>query len=148
MASLQIGRVSEKTGLTVDAIRFYEKQKLLRPASRSAGGFRLFTEGDLRDIQFIRRAQALGFSLQQIRELLLVQKDEVKACPHVRELLRSKMAAVRRKIEQLRRIEEQLETSLKKCERKLKGSSRCHARDARCPVLSELAFEDAQDWRP
>jgi MerR family copper efflux transcriptional regulator len=67
LQNFQIGQVSKETGLTVDAIRFYEKQKLLRRPSRSAGGFRLFTERDFGDIHFIRQAQELGFSLEEIR---------------------------------------------------------------------------------
>ena len=145
MSSLQIGGVSKKTGLTVDAIRFYEKEKLLRPLSRSAGGFRLFTEEDLREINFIRRAQELGFALQEIRELLIVQRDKLEACSHVRDLLKSKLVIVRRKIEQLRQLEEQLGTSLKKCERSLKRRGGCNDQEVRCPVLSEIAQQADQE---
>jgi DNA-binding transcriptional MerR regulator len=69
---IQIGQVARETGLTVDAIRFYEKQRLLKPAPRTEGGFRLFSGQDLQQIQFIRRAQELGFSLSEIRDLLVL----------------------------------------------------------------------------
>src|SRR5260370_20010874 len=106
--NLHIGQISKSTGLTVDAIRFYEKQKVLHKTSRTAGGFRLYTDRDLHDIKFIRRAQELGFSLNEIRELLILQGEEVEACSHVRELLKCKLAAVSEKIVQLRKLQRQL----------------------------------------
>ena len=131
---MQIGRVSEKTGLSVDAIRFYEKQRLLNRPLRSEGGFRLFGRDDVERIQFIRRAQRLGFSLPEIRELLVVRGDHGKACSHVHELLQRKIGAVHEKIRELRALERQLAASLKQCERNL---TRCPS--GSCPVLNEAA---------
>ena len=95
---IQIGRVSQQTGLSVDAIRFYEKQRLLEQPARTEGGFRLFHAEDVDRIQFIRRAQQLGLSLQEIRELLLLQGDDTETCSHVRDLLRAKVRTVREKV--------------------------------------------------
>ncbi len=84
---IQIGKISKQTGLSIDAIRFYEKQRLLDHPPRSEGGFRLFSAEDIERIQFFRRAQQLGFSLAEIRELLLeeqltkrLRKCERKLC--------------------------------------------------------------------
>src|SRR5579862_110809 len=101
---LRIGRIAARTGLTVDAIRYYEKQLLLERAPRSEGGFRLFSAKDIHRIQFIRRAQQLGFSLPEIRELITLQRDGSPACSHVRNLLRTKITAVRDKICELERL--------------------------------------------
>jgi MerR family copper efflux transcriptional regulator len=133
---IQIGKLARETGLTVDAIRFYEKQQLLKPAARSEGGFRLFSEHDLEQIQFIRRAQQLGFSLGEIRELLLLQGERVEACPHVRDMLASKLEAVRQRILELRKMESQLAADLKRCERRLLA---CMENHEPCPVLEEIA---------
>jgi len=133
---IQIGQVSEQTGLSVDAIRFYEKQRLLERAPRTEGGFRLFNTHDIQRIQFIRSAQRLGFSLPEIRELLVVQRDEDETCFHVRDLLRAKVAQIHSKAEELRLLEEQLKKKLRKCERKLKASGDSHK--GRCPVLDEV----------
>jgi DNA-binding transcriptional MerR regulator len=133
---IQIGQVSEQTGLSVDAIRFYEKQRLLERAPRTEGGFRLFNIQDIRRIQFIRSAQRLGFSLPEIRELLLIQRDEDETCSHVRDLLRAKVSQIHSKVEELRLLEEQLKRKLRKCERKLKASGDSH--NGRCPVLDEV----------
>jgi MerR family transcriptional regulator, copper efflux regulator len=71
--TLKIGAVSKRIGLSVDAIRFYEKEGLLKVPLRSEGGFRLFQEQDLEDLRFIRTGQSLGFSLVEIRDLLSVR---------------------------------------------------------------------------
>lgn len=133
---LQIGRVSQQTGLSVDAIRFYEKQRLLERPPRTEGGFRLFHTQDVQRILFIRRAQQLGFSLAQIRELLVLQRDQHESCSHVRDLLRAKLATVRAKIRELAILEHQLSKSLQKCERKMKAEGNSHHEG--CPVLQAI----------
>jgi DNA-binding transcriptional MerR regulator len=134
---VQIGRVAEETGLSVDAIRFYEKQRLLERPTRTEGGFRLFRAEDIQRIQFIRCAQQLGFSLQEIRELLVLQRDRGEACSHVRVLLRAKVSAVREKIRELGILEKQLTKSLRKCERNLKLAGNCNRNG--CPVLQDVS---------
>jgi DNA-binding transcriptional MerR regulator len=134
---IRIGRVSEQTGLSVDAIRFYEKQRLLERPLRTEGGFRLFNAEDIQRIHFIRRAQQLGFSLPEIRELLVLQRDADKACSHVRDLLRAKVATVREKIRELGILEEQLTKNLRKCERHLKAAGICDQHE--CPVLQAIS---------
>jgi len=138
---LQIGRVARETGLTVDAIRFYEKQRLLRRPLRTEGGFRLFTPQDVQHIHFIRRAQQLGFSLNEIRELLILQTGDVAACSHVRDLLKAKLSSVREKLAELQKLENQLAADLKKCERALRRGET--ATNECCPVLDEIADLDA-----
>ncbi len=131
----QIGAVAKATGLSVDAIRFYEKRRLLNRPARTEGGFRLFTAEQVKSVHFIRRAQELGFSLNEIRELLLLQGEDA-ACAHVRDVLREKLTAVRNKMAQLRTLESDLSAELRKCERTLK--KRAHERDC-CPVLEEIS---------
>ena len=134
---LQIGKVSERTGLSIDAIRFYEKQRLLDRPPRTEGGFRLFSAQDIERIHFIRRAQQLGFSLPEIRALLVLRRDDGEACSHVLDLLRGKVTTVRNKIRELGVLEEQLTKSLRKCERQLKASGDSHK--GCCPVIEEIA---------
>ena len=133
---IQIGQVARATGLTVDAIRFYEKERLLKPAPRTDGGFRLFSRQDLEHIQFIRRAQELGFSLSEIRELLVLKGEQVEACTHVRDMLTAKLSSVRQKITELRKLESQLAADLKQCERRLHTRGDNHHA---CPVLKAIA---------
>jgi DNA-binding transcriptional MerR regulator len=141
-SGIQIGRVSEQTGLSVDAIRFYEKQRLLERPPRTEGGFRLFNTDDIQRILFIRRAQQLGFSLPEIRELLVLQRDE-GTCSHMRDLLRAKVTTVREKMRELGILEEQLIKNLRKCERHRKVAGTCD-RDE-CPVLQTISHRGSDE---
>ena len=134
--NLQIGQVAQQTGLTVDAIRFYEKEKLLPKALRSTGGFRLYGSDHIEQLRFIQRAQTIGFSLGEIRELILIQDDQVETCSHVRDLIRQKLATVQQKMNELAQIEGQLKEALQKCNRQLRKTS---VRHNRCPVLEIIA---------
>lgn len=123
---IQIGQVARETGLTVDAIRFHEKQRLLKPAPRTEGGFGLFSGQDLEHSQLIRRAQEPGFSPGEIRELLALQGERIEACSRVQDMLTAKMGVVRRKISGLRKLERQLAADLEQCERRLRTRAENH----------------------
>lgn len=137
----KLGAWRARRDLPLSAIRFYEKQRLLKRPRRTEGGFRLFTAQDVQHIHFIRRAQQLGFSLNEIRDLLMLQTGEVAACSHVRDLLKTKLSSVREKLAEIQKLENQLAADLKKCERTLRRGE--HARDVCCPVLDEIADADA-----
>lgn len=132
----KIGRVATETGLSIDTIRFYEKQGLLKRSPRSEGGFRLFGVGDIETLKFVRKAQELGFSLNKIRELLILRADHVPACSHVKELLDLKLTSVEKKITELRGLELSLKRALRKCKRELKATALGH--ENCCPVLEEI----------
>lgn len=132
---MQIGEVAERAAMTVDAIRFYERRKLLPRAGRSAGGFRLYAEDTVERLHFIRQMQGLGFSLREVGELIELRAHKVDACESVRALLEAKLKDVRVKLRELRQLEGQLEADLRKCKREL-GHRRQHAA-CPCPVLKE-----------
>src|SRR5215469_14155848 len=102
---LQIGSAAKATGLSVDAIRFYQKSGLLRAPARTTGGYRVFSEAEIAQLQFIARAQDLGFSLAEIRELQSLRNENGRACPEIRGLIRRKLQNVREKIASLRQLE-------------------------------------------
>lgn len=129
-ASLQIGQVAKKTGLTVDAIRFYEKSGLLPRPPRTASGYRLYRDREVADLEFIRKAQHLGFSLHEIRELFSIQRHPGDACAHVRDLIAAKLCAIHAKIADLQKLETDLSSALRQC--------RNAPRDP-CPVLEQIA---------
>ena len=135
MQSFQIGQVARRTGLTVDAIRFYEKAGLLPPAARSAGGYRLYHDRHVADLEFIQRAQQLGFSLNEIRELVAIQHHPQEACVHVRDLIAQKLAVVRTKIEELRTLETGLAAALQQCRKALRQPLK---NEDCCPVLQNI----------
>ncbi len=134
---MRIGEVAKRTSLTVDAIRFYEKRKLLPKAVRSAGRFRLYGEGIIERLHFIQQMQGLGFSLREVGELIQLRERKVDACESVKELLRAKLIDVRGKLQELQRLESELEMDLRKCNHELSHRRR-HAACA-CPVLEEAA---------
>lgn len=134
---LQIGEVASQTGLTVDAIRFYEREKLLHTAARSSGGFRLFSSTDIDDITFIRNAQELGFSLQEIRELLSLKQKSRPNCKQVEQFLEHKIVVVRRKIASLRQLERELQQAVADCQSNLRRVTGGPVED--CPVLNDIS---------
>jgi DNA-binding transcriptional MerR regulator len=93
---------------------------------------------DIERIQFIRRAQQLGFSLPEIRELLLLQREDGAACSRVCDLLKEKIEVIHNKIAELATLEQQLKQKLRKCEGSLRISADAHK--GCCPVLEEIAY--------
>ena len=77
---LQIGQVAERTGLSLRTIRFYEENGLVRPTSRTDGGFRLYSEDDVARLEVIKRMKPLGFSLEEMQQLLTLLAD-LAGCP-------------------------------------------------------------------
>lgn len=140
-ASLQIGQVAKRTGLTVDAIRFYEKSGLLPRPARTEGGYRLYHEREVADLEFIQKSQQLGFSLNEIRELFSIQRHPNEACAHVRDLIAAKLGVVRAKIAELQKLETDLAGALRSCGAALRKQSR--QRDC-CPVLKGIGMARPQ----
>ncbi len=131
-----IGAIAKRAGLSVDTVRFYEKQNLLKAPPRSLAGYRLYGAYELRTLRFIIRAQQLGFSLQEIRQLLDIQRSPAEVCGRTSRLIEEKLGHVREKLKYLCEIECSLENALGKCRRKLKTLP--HSAPI-CPVLDELA---------
>jgi DNA-binding transcriptional MerR regulator len=134
--ALRIGTAAKETSLSIDAIRFYQKSGLLKPPARTAGGYRVFTEDEIAQLRFIARAQDLGFSLAEIKELAALRNENRRPCPEVRGLIHRKLKDVRQKIAALQQLESELARSLRSCERALKSPT--NAKRA-CPVIEEIA---------
>lgn len=128
---MQIGTIAKKIGLSVDAIRFYERSDLLPRPPRTQGGFRRYGDSDVETLGFIRRAQGLGFTLSEVRELLVLRRSRLQPCAPVRRRLEQKVGAVRRKLADLRKLERELRTALGSCNRELRKGT------AHCPLLTE-----------
>lgn len=137
---IQIGKVAEQTRLSIDTIRFYQKIGLVKQAARSEGGFRLFTDVEIKDLLFIQKAQELGFSLTEIKQLSILNQEHDHACSQVRDLLKGKLRDVREKVTQLLRLEAELNKALRKCNRDLR-SHQGSAHGECCPVLEALERE-------
>jgi DNA-binding transcriptional MerR regulator len=128
---MQIGIVAKKIGLSVDAIRFYERNALVPRAPRTQGGFRQYGESDVETLAFIRRVQGLGFKLNEIRGLLKLRGNRLQPCAPVRRRLQEKLADVQRKLADLHKLKHELRLALRSCDKEL------HKQGAHCPILTE-----------
>ena len=126
---LQIGEVAKRAGVSIDTLRYYEKVKLLPRAGRSTGGFRLFAAEHVERVRFIKQAQELGFSLDEIRDLLSAGGTE--ECQRVRDLLKRKLAEMDERLKSMKAFRRVLVRHLSTCEGELKK----HGDSACCPVL-------------
>ena len=125
-----IGEAAKASGVTAKMVRHYEAIGLLPPARRTQAGYRLYGDDDVRMLQFIHRGRALGFSLDQIADLLALWRDKHRASADVRRLALEHIASLDRKIAELEAMKRTLATL----------ASSCHG-DARsdCPILDDLA---------
>jgi MerR family mercuric resistance operon transcriptional regulator len=133
----------QRTGVSIDAIRFYERNGLLAAPARSEGGFRLYSPDALSALQFIRNLQTLGFSLDEVREFVSLRTNDLHACSAVRRILDHKLRDIHAKKIALVRLEAELKTALKKCNAQLKRPRR--SKDRRCPVLSVIGTSKQKD---
>jgi len=134
--AVQIGKAAKQAGISVDTIRFYQKLGLVKSPSRSAGGYRLFDGDQIHELQFVRHAQELGFSLTEVKELLALRQKH-HACSEVQAMLKSKLADVREKIKNLARLEAELGRALRNCDRELRLKREVKHEDC-CPLLTKL----------
>jgi DNA-binding transcriptional MerR regulator len=127
---LRIGEVAAGAGVSVDAVRYYERLKLLPRARRSAGGFRLFEPQSVERVQFIKQAQELGLTLDEIKGLLATGGAE--ECRKVRDLLRKKIEELDGKMKSMQTFRRTLAGHLSACKRELET----HGNSACCPVVA------------
>lgn len=129
MPALTIGRLAASAGVHVETIRYYQRRGLLAEPVRPPGGVRHYDDEQLTRLQFIRRAQAVGFTLDEIAELLSVHGRQ--ACDETRQLTQHKLAEVRRRMDELRHLEAELEQLVVACDVAVEGE--------KCPTLCYLA---------
>lgn len=130
--ALQIGELANKSGVSIDTVRYYEKRRLISSHARTAGGYRLFNPNTAEQIKFIRQARELGFSLDEIGVLL--KTGGVEECEQVRDLLHIKLAELDRQIKKLNAFRKTLNNNLSACENELDA----HGGEASCPVLFDI----------
>jgi len=109
---MQIGELAKETGVTVQTVRFYERRGLMPPPPRRESGYRDYGEGDLRRLKFIRHAKGLGFSLQEIRDILRTRERGQCPCADVSKMAERHLAAAEAEIARLRRFRRELRQAL------------------------------------
>ncbi len=126
---LTIGQLSQKTGVNIETIRYYERVNVMPPPPRSPGGHRLYDQNHLKRLTFIRRSRELGFTLNEIRDLLGLVDGGIYTCGEVKELTDQHRKIVRKKISDLRRLEKTLVKISAECE----GGA-----TPECPIIDAL----------
>lgn len=125
-----VGRVARDAGVNLQTVLYYERRRLLRPAGRSEAGYRLYGPEAAQVIRFVKNAQALGFTLDEIGRLLRLRVDGRGRCASVQRQAAARLALVREKIAGLRAIEKTLKRLLKTCA--ARGTT------GACPILESL----------
>lgn len=126
---MNIGQAAQHSGLSAKMIRYYEATGLLRPAGRTASGYRQYGEQDLHVLAFIKRARDLGFSLEEVGKLLTLWQDRQRASADVKALAQSHITELNRKIAELSALRDTLGELVQHCQ----GNQR-----PECPILRDL----------
>ncbi|MBI2411703.1 MAG: heavy metal-responsive transcriptional regulator [Deltaproteobacteria bacterium] len=128
-----IGELARRAGVNLQTIRYYERRKLLFPAERKASGYRFYDEGALKRLVFIRRAKELGFTLEEIRELLGLRVEPAsskEACERVKSKARAKMKSIENRIAALESVRKILKDLLNCCDKRRPTEE--------CPILRAM----------
>jgi DNA-binding transcriptional MerR regulator len=137
MDGLKIGDVASAAGVSRDTIRYYERLRLLPRPGRTRSGYRLYSQSDIEQVRFIKQAQSLGLSLDEIKQLLPGRGAGLEECRRVRDLLKAKLEELDSRLSELRAFRRKLATYLGECEQALAD------READCcPVLFEISRPD------
>ncbi|MGH7445912.1 MAG: MerR family transcriptional regulator [Longimicrobiales bacterium] len=129
----RISEIAARTGITVDALRYYERFGVLPRARRTAGGLRQYGEEAVEQVRFIRQAQALGLTLKDVRQLVTDQgRAGRERCQRVRDLLALRLSDIDARLAEMQAFRRTLRRQLSACERALEHGAPV------CPVINEL----------
>ena len=131
---MTIGRLAADAGVGIDTVRYYEREGLMPAAPRNESGYRLYDATGATRLRFIRRARELGFSLDDVRELLAVSADGGHGTQAMRERAEARLADVERRIAELRRVQRGL--------KKLVDACPGHGPLDACPILAALGGKE------
>lgn len=121
-----IGQIADAVDVATSTLRYYEREGLLKPSERSKAGYRLYDADAVQRLQFIRTAQSVGFSLDDIRALLGL--DERTSCKQVQGMIEERLSEISQRIRKLKSVQKTLTIAANRCRKSRKG----------CPVLRDL----------
>lgn len=127
--SLTIGKLAKASYVNVETIRFYEKQGLLKQPNSKKGAFRVYPEGYISKIGFIKRAQKLGFTLTEIKDLFRLDQNTRATCGSVSRIAETKVNQIREKIKSLKVMEKSLLNVIAACEAGPEQKACCRVSD-------------------
>ncbi len=131
---MNIGEVAAASGVSAKMIRYYESIGLIPKTVRTESGYRVYSDHDVHTLRFVRRARDLGFSVEQIADLVSLWQDRERASKDVKTIALDHVSVLERKIREL----QEMASTLKHLARNCHGDTRPH-----CPILEELASEHA-----
>jgi DNA-binding transcriptional MerR regulator len=129
-SALTIGKLAKAGGVNIQTIRYYERRKLLRPKAKRPSGYRLYDAESLSRLHFIKNAQALGFTLHEVDELLNLRVNSAACCGDVQRRAEVKLVQVKAKLEELQALTHALQVMIETC----KGGQPAD----RCQILKSL----------
>ena len=131
----RIGEIAERTGVSVETLRYYEKRRLLNAPARTEGGFRVYSEGVVQQVKFIKQAQSLGLTLDDIQQLTAGQlrRNHAPSCRKVRDLLTRRIEDIDARIKELCEFRAILHEHLVACDRALASAA-----EPACPTIEAL----------
>ncbi|MCH2324384.1 MAG: Zn(2+)-responsive transcriptional regulator [Pseudomonadota bacterium] len=138
---LKISQLAAKTGLSVHTIRFYEKYGLISASERSEAGYRYYNDVDIRRAQFVKTARNIGFSLEDISQLLSIRVDKTShSCQEVTDITQHKLDEVNARLEELQSMQNTLEILLESC---------CGGPEnaTHCSIMEALEADDVKNTR-
>jgi Hg(II)-responsive transcriptional regulator len=115
---MRIGELAAETDVNIQTLRYYERRGLLAAPERLASGYRAYGADAVQRVRFVRRAQELGFTLQEIGDLLMLWKDSVRSCHAVEGRARTALARINTKITDLKRMRSALGKYVAACEQR------------------------------
>ncbi len=137
--NLTIGMLAKRTGCKVETIRYYEKIGVLAAPGRSSGGQRRYRPGDLKRLNFVRRARELGFTLADVRGLLSFADDRDRSCAEIQAIGTRHLETIRARLSDLRSMERVLDDMVARCQ----GGA-----VPDCPIIDALFDDDAAEDSP
>ncbi len=124
------GRLAKEVGINIQTIRFYDRQGILKPSSRTGAGYRVYDQESLKRLTFIIQAKELGFSLREIKELLALRVRSAQTCDRVQKKSKEKLKDIQNKIVHLKKLEKTLKRLVSDCENRVVSDQ--------CPILDKI----------
>jgi len=137
--AMTIGEAAKRAGVTPKTIRFYEDAGIIKPAGRTQSGYRVYSEKNLRVLQFVQRARTLGFSLKDVAGLIKLYDDDQRASANVKALALHHLTDLNRRIDDMIAIRDTIATLVDRCP----GGAQPD-----CPILNDLEGSGGRSGSP
>jgi len=128
--SYMAGQLAKAANVNIQTVRFYDRQGILKPASRTEAGYRIYDKEGVKRLNFIIQAKELGFSLKEIKGFLALRVQSVQACDRVRKKTTEKLKDIQNKIAHLKKLEKTFRGLIGDCENRVVTNQ--------CPILEKM----------